>query len=43
MGKREDTVLEVGCRERDIGSVACGVGMLRSEGESRDYVDGMMI
>jgi hypothetical protein len=43
MRRKEKTVLGVGCRERDVGSVVCGVGQLRSQKESRESVDGMMI
>jgi hypothetical protein len=43
MGKKEDTVSGVRCRERDVGSVVCGIRKLRSDRESRDCVDGMMI
>jgi hypothetical protein len=43
MGQTERTVFGVGCRERDVGSVVCGVGQLRSEWESRESVDGMLI
>jgi hypothetical protein len=43
IGKKEETVLGVGYRKRDVGSVACGVGKLRSDRESRESVDGIMI
>jgi hypothetical protein len=43
MGKKDDTVLGVGCWERDVGSVGCGMGKVRSDRESRDCMDRMMI
>jgi hypothetical protein len=43
MGKKEDAVLGAGCGREDIGSVVCAGGKLRSEVESGDCVDGMLI
>jgi hypothetical protein len=43
MGKREGPVTGVGYGRLDAGSVVCAGGKLRSEGESADRVDGMMI
>jgi hypothetical protein len=41
--KKGGTVLGVGCREPDVGSVVSGAGKLRSEREWRDCVRGMII
>jgi hypothetical protein len=41
--KEGDTVSGVGCRNRDVGCVVCAGGKLRSEGESENCVDGMLI
>jgi hypothetical protein len=43
IGKKEDPVSGVGCPKQDGGSVVRGVGQLRSDRESRDCVEGMMI
>jgi hypothetical protein len=42
-GKKKDTVLRAGCRKPDVGSVVCGVVKLRSDRESRESIDGIMI